>query len=160
MLVIAIGLAMDAFSVSIVYGMTNGGYGKTNTLKMASFFGLFQTVMPVLGWLMGVKIIELIAGFDHWLAFSLLAFIGCKMIYEATIAQHKTRSRRLDLSTLLLLSVATSIDALAVGLSFAFLKVFITIVTAFIGAVAFALSFLGAGMGDKLERFHQTKLES
>ena len=106
--------------------------------------------MPVLGWLMGFEILELIAGFDHWLAFGLLALIGCKMIYEATSVEHQPKAKRLDFHILLLLSVATSIDALAVGLSFALLKVSITTPIIAIGAVTFALSFIGSVIGDKL----------
>ncbi|MEM3618466.1 MAG: manganese efflux pump MntP family protein [Candidatus Bathyarchaeia archaeon] len=158
-LVIAVGLAMDAFSVSIAYGITAKGNGKANALKMASSFGAFQAFMPVIGWLMGVEILGLIAGFDHWLAFLLLALIGCKMIYEAVIAKHQPRNRRLDLSTLLLLSVATSIDAMAVGLSFAFLKISITMPIAIIGTITFTLSFMGATIGDKLGKTLPDKIE-
>jgi len=149
-LVIAVGLAMDAFSVSIAYGMSAKGNGKANALKMASSFGAFQAFMPVVGWLMGVEAIRVIAGFGHWLAFLLLALIGCKMIYEATIIKHQPKRSKLDFSTLLLLSVATSIDAIAVGLSFALIKVSITAPIAIIGTTTFTLSFLGATVGDKL----------
>ncbi|MEM3765757.1 MAG: manganese efflux pump MntP family protein [Candidatus Bathyarchaeia archaeon] len=158
-LVIAVGLAMDAFSVSIAYGITAKSNGKANALKMASSFGAFQAFMPVVGWLMGIEILGLIAGFDHWLAFLLLALIGCKMIYEATIAKHQPRSRSLDLHTLLLLSVATSIDALAVGLSLAFLNVTITMPVAIIGTTTFILCFLGAIIGNKLGKTLSRKIE-
>jgi putative Mn2+ efflux pump MntP len=158
-LVIAVGLAMDAFSVSIAYGITTKSNGKTNAIKMASSFGAFQTFMPVLGWLMGVEILEIIAGFDHWLAFGLLALIGCKMIYEATSVEHQPRGKRLDFYTLLILSVATSLDALAVGLSFALLKVSITMPIAIIGTITFTLSFLGATIGDKLGKAQSSKIE-
>jgi putative Mn2+ efflux pump MntP len=149
-LAIAFGLAMDAFSVSIAYGMTTRNNSKSNALKMASSFGAFQMGMPVLGWLAGVEILNLIAGFDHWLAFGLLLIIGCKMIYEATKPKHKREGKKLNLCMLLLLSVATSIDALAVGLSFAFLKVSIATPIIVIGAVTFTLSLIGAAIGDKL----------
>ncbi|MEM3463691.1 MAG: manganese efflux pump MntP family protein [Candidatus Bathyarchaeia archaeon] len=158
-LVIAVGLAMDAFSVSIAYGITAKGNGKTNALKMASSFGAFQAFMPVIGWLLGVEILELIAGFDHWLAFLLLALIGCKMIYEAVIAKHQPKSKRLDFPTLLLLSIATSIDALAVGLSFAFLKVSITTPIAIIGTITFTLCLIGATIGDRLGKTFSDKIE-
>jgi len=158
-LVIAVGLAMDAFSVSIAYGITTKSNGKTNAIKMASSFGAFQAFMPVLGWLMGVEILEIIAGFDHWLAFGLLALIGCKMIYEATSVEHQPRGKRLDFYTLLILSVATSLDALAVGLSFALLKVSITMPIAVIGTITFTLSFLGATIGDKIGKAQSSKIE-
>ena len=158
-LVIAVGLAMDAFSVSIAYGITTKSNGKTNAIKMASSFGAFQAFMPVLGWLIGVEILELIAGFDHWLAFGLLTLIGCKMIYEATSVEHQPKDKRLDLYTLLILSVATSLDALAVGLSFALLKVSITMPIAIIGTITFTLSFLGATIGDKIGNAQSSKIE-
>ncbi|MEM2202302.1 MAG: manganese efflux pump MntP family protein [Candidatus Bathyarchaeia archaeon] len=139
--------------------MAAEGNGKANALKMASSFGAFQAFMPVVGWLLGVEIIGLIAGFDHWFAFLLLALIGCKMIYEAVIVKHQPRNKRLDLSTLLLLSVATSIDALAVGLSFAFLKISIITPITIIGTTTFTLSFLGATIGDKLGKTLSSKIE-
>jgi putative Mn2+ efflux pump MntP len=131
---------MDAFSVSIAYGITTKNNGKTNAIKMASSFGAFQMGMPILGWLAGVEILNLIAGFDHWLAFGLLLIIGCKMIYEAAKPKQKREGKKLNLGMLLLLSVATSIDALAVGLSFAFLKV----------PIATPIIVIGAAIGDKL----------
>ncbi len=108
---------------------------------------------------MGFEILELIAGFDHWLAFGLLALIGCKMLYEAKSMEHQPKAKRLDLSTLLLLSVATSIDALALGLSFALLKVSITTPIAIIGTITFTLSLLGATIGDKLGKTLSNKIE-
>jgi len=90
------GLAMDAFSVSIAYGITTKNYGKTNAIKMASSFGAFQMGMPILGWLAGVEILNLIAGFDHWLAFGLLLIIGCKMIYEAAKPKQKREGEKAE----------------------------------------------------------------
>lgn len=158
-LAIAVGLAMDAFSVSIAYGISAKCKNTNNALTMASSFGAFQAFMPVLGWFAGVKMLDFIAGFDHWLAFALLLLIGCKMIYESTKPEAQRKTKPLNTCVLLVLSIATSIDALAVGLSFAFLKVSIITPIIIIGATTFTLSFGGAVLGDKLSRFKPNKIE-
>jgi putative Mn2+ efflux pump MntP len=159
-LLIALGLAMDAFAVSIAHGMTLKTLRNGNALKMAAFFGSFQAVMPVLGWLAGLSLLDLISGVDHWAAFGLLFFIGCKMIYESfKTTPNEKEQKTLTLSILLMLSVATSIDALAVGLSFAFLKIAIAIPIVIIGAVTFLLSFLGVTFGNKFGKFLGNKIE-
>lgn len=158
-LAIAFSLAMDAFSVSIAYGICAKGDGKDNALKMASSFGAFQMLMPTLGWITGEKMLDLIAGFDHWIAFGLLFLIGCKMIYEAVRQKDLEKTKALTAHVLLALSIATSIDALAVGLSFAFLKVQIATPIIAIGAVTFTLSLAGAILGDKLRQLPINKVE-
>ncbi|MDW8040016.1 MAG: manganese efflux pump MntP family protein [Nitrososphaerota archaeon] len=157
-LAVAVGLAMDAFSVSIAYGICAEGYSKTNALKMASSFGAFQMLMPVLGWLAGEKLLDFIAEFDHWIAFGLLLLIGCKMIYEAAERETAGKAEPLNIHALLILSIATSIDALAVGLSFAFLKVQIATPIMVIGAVTFTLSLVGAFLGNRLSQLHINKI--
>ena len=152
-LAIAVSLATDAFSVSIAYGIHAKG-GRNNALKMASSFGAFQMLMPVLGWMAGEKMFDLIAGFDHWVAFGILFAIGCKMIYEAVRREASETVKPLTFHVLLALSIATSIDALAVGLSFAFLKVQRAAPVIVIGAVTFTLSLSGAFLGDKLRQLH------
>lgn len=158
-LAIAVGLAMDAFSVSIAYGIKAKSRNTNNALTMASSFGAFQAFMPLLGWFAGVKMLDFIAGFDHWLAFALLLLIGCKMIYESTKPEAQRKTKPLNTCVLLILSIATSIDALAVGLSFAFLKIPIITPIIIIGTATFTLSFAGAVLGDKLSRFKQNKIE-
>ncbi|MGB9683997.1 MAG: manganese efflux pump MntP family protein [Candidatus Bathyarchaeales archaeon] len=158
-LAIAVGLAMDAFSVSIAYGIKAKSRNTNNALAMASSFGAFQAFMPVLGWFAGVKMLDFIAGFDHWLAFALLLLIGCKMIYESTKPDAQRKAKPLNVYVLLVLSIATSIDALAVGLSFAFLKVSIITPIIIIGTVTFTLSFVGTVLGDKLSRFKPDQIE-
>ena len=147
---IAVALAMDSFSVSITNGLQARPVKVVNALKIGLFFGAFQALMPVVGWFAGIHVLDLIAGFDHWIAFGLLAFIGCRMIYEAV----KTESRKLlgspRIGVLLTLAVATSIDALAVGLSFSFLRLPIIVPAVVIGVVAFGLSFLGVYLGRAL----------
>lgn len=138
-LLIALGLAMDAFAVAVANGVTLERFRLESALKIALFFGGFQALMPLLGWLAGLGLRELISGFDHWVAFGLLGSIGCKMIYGAL----RTGPRRAvvppGLSMLLVLSLATSIDALAVGLSFAFLGVAILAPAVVIGGVTLCL---------------------
>ena len=119
---IALALAMDAFAVSVGLGVSHKGLSRRQVFRLATGFGLFQFLMPLLGWLAGQTIIESIKTVDHWVAFGLLFLLGSKMIYESFRGQDKENKSRGDQTrglVLLLLSVATSIDALAVGLSFA-----------------------------------------
>jgi len=108
-------------------------------------------LMPPLGWIAGENMLNLIAGFDHRMAFALLLLIGCKMIYEATKPEHFERVKPLTIHMLLALSIATSIDALAVGLSFALLNISIAPPIIIIGTITFTLSLVGAFLGDKLQ---------
>ena len=151
---IALGLAMDSFSVSITRGFIN-----TNTrmpieaLKIGFFFGLFQAIMPIIGWFLGLSIIDLISGFDHWIAFGLLVFIGIRMIYESLASESKKIAYSSSLKVLIMLSIATSIDALAVGLSLSFLEASIVTPAIIIGITTFSLSFLGLYIGKKLGNY-------
>ena len=157
---IAFGLAMDAFAVSITNGITAKKMKLRNALAPAISFGLFQAFMPVIGWLAGLTLIQFIAGIDHWIAFGLLSFIGCKMIYESTkIGAEKENFELTNPYVLLMLSIATSIDALAVGLSFAFLKISIVAPVLIIGLITFILSFCGAYIGNKIGHFCENKIE-
>jgi putative Mn2+ efflux pump MntP len=159
-LFIAFGLAMDAFAVSITSGITIKNLRINHALRIAAFFGLFQAVMPVIGWLAGLSLLEYISGVDHWIAFALLAFIGCKMIYESTkIEASERETDPLNVYVLLMLSIATSIDALTVGVSFAFLKIFIATPIIVIGTITFLLSLLGVYIGDKTGHFFENKIE-
>jgi manganese efflux pump family protein len=154
-LIIAVGLAMDAFAVSIANGMTTTGNRRRSALLTAVFFGGFQMLMPAIGWLAGLTLQGIISGIDHWVAFGLLAFIGAKMVYDGVKKEPEHAAvGDLKLHRLLVLAVATSIDALMVGLSFAFLQTSIVLPIAVIGAVTFALSFVGFYFGCGLgERF-------
>ena len=155
-ILIAIGLAMDSFSVSITRGFTNT---KTilsiEALKTGFFFGLFQAVMPVIGWLAGLSVIDFISGFDHWIAFGLLSFIGLRMIYESISKESKQLVNSSSLKVLLILSIATSIDALAVGLSLSFLETSIITPAIMIGMITFSLSFLGVFIGKKFGSYFE-----
>ncbi|MBW2554968.1 MAG: manganese efflux pump [Deltaproteobacteria bacterium] len=157
---IAFGLAMDAFAVSITSGITIKNLKINNALKIALFFGLFQAIMPLVGWLAGLSLKDFISEIDHWIAFGLLSFIGCKMIYESiTVQSNEKQIDPLNVYVLLMLSVATSIDALAVGVSFAFLKVSIVTPVIIIGTVTFLLSYLGVYIGDRIGHFFENKIE-
>ncbi|MEJ5292904.1 MAG: manganese efflux pump MntP family protein [Candidatus Methanosuratincola sp.] len=153
-LLIAVGLSMDSLAVAVASGMALKEIGVRGSAKIGAFFGLFQAGMPIIGWLGGSAFIWLIAGFDHWVAFLLLAFIGGRMIYEAVWDTDEVSGKNpLVLSHLLLISVATSIDALAVGLGFSALGVSILAPAVAIGAVCFAISFTGAFFGNRVGRY-------
>jgi len=158
-LFVAFGLAMDALTVSIANGLSADKLRVNNALKMAVAFGAFQAFMPVLGWLAGLGLRDLISNVDHWIAFGFLFLVGLKMIYESVrLESSRKGAATLSLSVLLTLSVATSIDALAVGLSFAFLQVSIAASVLVIGVVTFLLSFLGACFGNKLGHFFESRI--
>jgi len=159
-LFIAIGLAMDAFAVSITSGIRIRNLRIKHAFKIAIFFGSFQAFMPVIGWLAGLSLRDFISEIDHWIAFGLLSLIGCKMIYESiTIDPSEKKLDPLNVYVLLILAIATSIDALAVGVSFAFLKVLIATPIIVIGIVTFLLSFIGVFIGNKLGHFFEKKIE-
>ncbi|UCH32894.1 MAG: manganese efflux pump [Candidatus Bathyarchaeota archaeon] len=156
---IAFALAMDSFSVSIAYGLANKTFTMGDALKLGIFFGAFQAIMPVVGWFAGIHVLDLISGFDHWIVFGLLAFIGCRMIYESVRAESTKLLDSPRLGLLLILSVATSIDALVVGLGFSFLRISIFVPAVLIGVVAFLLSFLGVYLGRKVGGFLHSRVE-
>jgi putative Mn2+ efflux pump MntP len=157
---IALGLSMDAFAVSITSGFTIKKLKIKYALKISLFFGLFQAFMPVIGYLTGLTLIDFISGFDHWIAFGLLGFVGGKMIYDSIkIDGDRKQIDPLNIYVLLLLSIATSVDDLAVGLSFAFLRVLIITPVVLIGVVTFILSFIGVIIGDKIGNFFKKKVE-
>ncbi|MEW6440076.1 MAG: manganese efflux pump MntP family protein [bacterium] len=148
---IAFGLAMDAFAVAIAAGLSLGRLQGRQVFRLAFHFGLFQFLMPVLGWLAGQTLVRWIAAVDHWIAFAVLAFIGGRMIRDSF--HDEDREARDDPTRgwlLVTLSVATSIDALAVGLSLAFLRVSIWMPSVVIGVVAAAMTILGMAFGTRL----------
>ena len=154
---IAIGLSLDAFAVSIAAGAVMKYFNSDDALNMAFFFWAFQLVMPVVGWLSGLTLKNFITGVDHWVAFGLLFLIGCKMIYES----FKINKEKPGVNTMALLglALATSIDALAVGLSLSFLKIAIALPAIIIGTVTFLLSFFGVFVGHKFGRLFAGKIE-
>ncbi len=157
---IAFGLAMDAFAVSITRGVTIKYLRIYSALAIAMCFGAFQAVMPLIGWLAGLSLRDVISGFDHWIAFGLLSSIGFKMIYESfTVESSEKEINPLNVFVLLILSVATSIDALAVGISLSFLNISIAIPAIIIGTVTFLLTLLGVFIGKRFGHFFENKIE-
>jgi putative Mn2+ efflux pump MntP len=149
-LLIAISLAMDSFSVAITRGLSNPESRIAGqAVKVAFYFGLFQGLMPIIGWTVGVSIIEYIAGIDHWVAFGLLSIIGVRMIYEAIQTESEQLVSSSRNSVLLMLAVATSIDALAVGLSYSLMDISIVAPAMIIGIITFGLSFIGVYIGKR-----------
>lgn len=150
-ILIGLGLSADCFAVALTVGASGKEFSLRNMLKVALAFGIFQMAMPLLGWLVGQTVVSYIEQYDHWLAFVLLAFIGGKMIIE--FIRNGTEAESVDISrwgTLITLAVATSIDALAVGLSFALLKINIVVAAGIIGVVAFSVSAFSFWLGRKV----------
>ena len=148
----AFALAMDAFAVAVAAGVSSKQISFRQTFRLAWHFGFFQFMMPVIGWIAGLSIRSIIEQYDHWVAFLLLLFVGGNMIREAF--QHKTievqRNDSTKGMTLVMLSVATSIDALAVGLSFSMLKITIWFPAAVIGIIAALCTGLGMHIGKRV----------
>lgn len=158
-LLIAVGLSMDCVAVAIASGLSMGKVKAWEAVRMGVFFGGFQGIMPVIGWLLGSALISVISGFDHWVAFVILAVIGGKMIYESIKGDGSGEGGDpMRLHTLLVLSVATSIDALAVGLSLSLLEVEILLPAAIIAVVCFALSTAGALGSGRLGRLFGSRV--
>lgn len=159
-IIIAFGLAMDAFAVSVASGLEMTRLKIRHAMRMALSFGFFQAIMPILGWAAGNQARAFISGVDHWIAFGLLTAIGIKMIYEAFKIKEKVNEpEEMSIYILLMLSIATSIDALAVGISLSFLKVAIVMPSIIIGVVTFSLSLAGVLIGRRFGHFFETKIE-
>lgn len=157
---IAFGLAADAFAVAVTCGLAVKPLRTGYAFRIAFFFGAFQTFMPLIGWAAGISLQGVIVSFDHWVAFVLLFVIGCKMIHESFRKEKQcSYSSVVSLGRLLVLSLATSVDALAVGISFAFLDTTILIPSLIIGSVTFALSFAGVWLGHRFGHIFENKLE-
>lgn len=155
---IGIGLSMDAFAVAVCKGLGMRRIEGRQTLVIALFFGGFQALMPLIGWALGRQFEGYITSFDHWIAFLLLAYIGGKMVWEALQGEESV-SAGFDLKELLMLAVATSIDALAVGITFAFLRVEIFSAISIIGCTTFGLSLAGVIIGNCFGSRYQQKAE-
>ncbi|WP_352399952.1 manganese efflux pump MntP family protein [Anaerotignum sp.] len=160
-LLIAVSLAMDAFAVSISNGVSVRGFGKKDAIRQAAFFGGFQFLMPVIGWVLGSSVKTYIEAVDHWIAFILLLIIGGNMIRESLKGDDDAGKAGGSLTNKMLFfqAVATSIDALAVGISFAILDVNIIQAGVIIGIVSFTVSCLGAWAGKYLGDRLQSKAE-
>lgn len=176
-ILIAVGLSMDAFAVSVTNGIIITDLKIGHGLKVGLYFGVFQALMPIAGWLAGSQFKDYITSIDHWIAFGLLAFIGGKMIWEAAQIEDEEAEtvegmcevavsnqgtvceNPLRMGRLIVLAVATSIDALAVGISFAFLRVSIIWAASIIGLITFAICFAGVYIGNKFGGLLKKKAE-
>ena len=146
--VIAVGLSMDACAVAICKGLAMQKASMKNSMIVGLWFGGFQALMPAIGYILGSQFEQYIVSIDHWIAFLLLCFIGGNMIKEALSKEEEEASASLAVKEMFLLAVATSIDALAVGVTFAFLQVQIVPAVLFIGVITFVLSTLGVKIGN------------
>ena len=156
---LAVGLSMDAFAVSICKGLSLGKIKPKHMCIAGAWFGGFQALMPAIGYVLGAQFQEAIASIDHWIAFVLLALIGGNMIHEALDNDEEEADASLNVKTMFLLAVATSIDALAIGITFAFLKVNIIPAVCFIGIVTFIISFAGVKIGNVFGARYKNKAE-
>lgn len=157
--ILAVGLSMDAFAVSVCKGLSVRRGSMKQALTVGIWFGGFQALMPFLGYLLGITFSSLITNVDHWIAFVLLAFIGFNMIRESRSEEENESNDRFDFKTMLPLAVATSIDALAVGVTFAFLQVNIVPAVSFIGCITFILSAIGLKAGNIIGAKNRSRAE-
>lgn len=164
LLLMGIGLAMDAFAVSICKGLAMRKVNKKQAIVIGLFFGGFQALMPFIGWVLGSQFESYITSIDHWIAFGLLGFIGGKMIVEAVKPEEEQveidrMDPPLDIKEMFILAVATSIDALAIGITFAFLKYPIVEAISIIGIVTFFISIGGVYVGNFFGNKYKNKAE-
>lgn len=157
--ILALGLSMDAFAVSICKGLSVPKLQAKHCLTCGIYFGGFQALMPLLGWLLGIRFQSLITNIDHWIAFVLLAVIGANMIKESFSKEEECPDASFGFKTMLTLAVATSVDALAVGVTFAFLDVAIVPAVLLIGATTFVCSAVGVKIGNVFGNRFESKAE-
>ena len=158
LLLVAVGLSMDAFAVSVCKGLSVKKVGVKHAALAGLYFGGFQFLMPVIGYLLGFRFESVIESIDHWVAFVLLAFIGGNMIKES-FGKGEELNDDFGVKTMLLMAIATSIDALAVGITFAFLEVQILPAAGLIGVTTFLLSFVGIYIGNAFGTRYKSRAE-
>ena len=156
---IAVGLSMDAFAVSVCKGLSVRKATVKHALCVGLYFGGFQALMPLVGYLLGTQFESFITSVDHWIAFVLLSFIGGNMIREALSGEEEKLDDSFSFRTMITLAVATSIDALAMGVTFAFLRVNIVPAVLFIGATTFVLSAAGLKVGNVFGAKYKSRAE-
>lgn len=145
---ISLGLAMDAFAVAICKGLSMKKMNYQKAIIIAIYFGLFQALMPIIGYFLGDTFDHEVTSIDHWIIFVLLSLIGGNMIKEAFSKEEEKSNDKTDFKTMIVLAIATSIDALAIGITFAFLKVNLLLAASSIGVITFILSFIGVKIGN------------
>ena len=159
LLFLAIGLSMDAFAVAICKGLSSKHFTQKHPVIIALYFGTFQALMPAIGYLLGSRFQQSITAYDHWIAFILLALIGGNMIKESFDHETETSSPSIHFQEMLILAIATSIDALAVGVTFAFLQVSLIPAVSTIGIITFVISVLGVKIGNVFGMKYKSKAE-
>lgn len=158
--ILAVGLSMDAFAVAVCKGLAMKKMSWKNAVIVGLWFGGFQALMPAIGYFLGVRFADKITAIDHWIAFILLAVIGGNMIREALSKEEDEEvSAALDVKTMFLMAVATSIDALAVGITFAFLDQNMPVAVSMIGVTTFVLSMIGVKVGCVFGKKYKSKAE-
>ncbi len=158
-LLISIGLAMDAFAVSICKGLAMKKMNWKKAIIIGLYFGIFQAVMPIIGYYLGEKFENLVTSIDHWIILGLLVFIGGNMIKESFQKENEEANENIDIKTMMILAIATSIDALAVGITFAFFEINLISVVLAIGIITFILSVIGVKIGNKFGAKYKRKSE-
>ncbi len=158
-LLIGIGLAMDAFAVSICKGLSMKKMNWKNAVIIALYFGVFQALMPLIGYFLGMTFESIVTTFDHWVAFALLTLIGGGMIKESFDDEDDKKNDKVDFKTMVVLAIATSIDALAIGITFAFFDVNIVLAVSIIGIITFIISVLGVKIGNRFGDKYQNKAQ-
>ncbi len=159
LIILSIGLAMDAFAVAICKGLSMKKMQWKNAIIIGLYFGIFQALMPVIGYLLGINFQNKIANIDHWIAFILLGIIGINMIKESISKENNISTDSIKFKDMIILAIATSIDALAVGITFAFLKVNIIIAIILIGCITFIISVVGVKVGNIFGNKYEKKAE-
>ena len=159
LILLSIGLGMDAFAVSVCKGISMKKMNWKKACIIGLYFGGFQAIMPVIGYFFGSSFESIITNIDHWIAFILLAIIGAKMIQEAFQKEEEEYNEDISVKTMIVLSIATSIDALAVGITFAFLKVNLLLAITLIGTITFILSVIGTKIGNRFGDKYKSKAE-
>ena len=150
---------MDAFAVSICKGLSMKKMNWENAIIIALYFGIFQALMPVIGYFLGTTFESLVTKFDHWIAFVLLLAIGGSMVKEAFSKEEENKNDKVDFKTMSILALATSIDALAVGITFAFFEVNVLLAVTIIGLITFIISIIGVKIGNRFGDKYQSKAE-
>ena len=158
-ILISLGLAMDAFAVAICKGLSMKKIDWKKALIIALYFGFFQAIMPVIGYFLGTTFESFVVQIDHWIAFFLLAFIGGNMIKESFDDELEKCNDDVSFKTMIILAIATSIDALAVGITFALLRTHLILSVVTIGTITFGISLLGVKIGNKFGNKYQNKAE-
>ena len=156
---LGVGLSMDAFAVSVCKGLGMKKLNKKQALIIGLYFGGFQALMPFVGWLLGSQFQKYITSIDHWIAFILLGIIGFNMVKESLDKEAESCDASIDVKTMLMLAIATSIDALAVGVTFAFLDVQILPAISFIGCTTFIISVIGVKVGTVFGARYKSRAE-